>query len=384
MESARANNAQVLAARAEWEAAKARIPQARSLPDPSVLAEVMGRNVTGAERTLTLTQSFPWPGTLGSRESAASYRARAMWHQAQSAELGVIAEVRAAAFEAAFLRAQTSLIRQTLALFEKQSSYQEELSRTGGDLSELLDLDMETSTLANDLTQIEEALVRQSAKLNELTGTEIPPATLAALQLPKNTPDSPVAATLTDQLVRTNPLLQAMSARSEAAQAGIEVARLETYPEFMVSAGYNRETTMDGRGETMHEAVVMFGMSLPIWTDKNRGTRDEASAIAEAAAQEYEAAVRAAKSRLAILLSQQRDANRRASLYQTELLPKARQLNEATESSYTSGTAPLNELLGARRKLLEIEIQHARALTDAHSRAAEIDALFGTEIQPPK
>lgn len=379
--AAREHNAEILKGRAELRAAMARVPQAKALPDPAIEFETMGADSVGAEQTVRLAQAFPWPGTLGQRESIASLQGRAYWHEVQSLELAVVSRIRTIATEIAYLKKEADLVRQNLELFKKQEDFLEQASRGGGEVSDLVRVEMESGLLADDMARITEMIQREKAELESLVGRAI--TDISRVALPNRLPVSEKQELLAARLEATNPLLQALSSRVEAARAGVSLARLETYPEFMLSAGYRRvnEPGMGGNREWMNEAVVMFSISLPIWGEKNSGKRDEAAAMLEAAMQEREGASRMLRARLETLLSRGRDAGRRATLFQDRLLPKARQSHEAVDASYRSGRASLLEVFDSRRRLLETETGYWRALADLHSNQAEIEALFGTEIQ---
>lgn len=382
MAAARSNNADILKARAEYRAATARVPQAKSLPDPMVELETMGADSVGAEQTVRLAQAFPWPGTLGQRESVASFQARAYWHEIQALELTIASRTRAIAAEMAYLRQESSLIRQNIELFKKQEDFLEQASRGGGEVSDLVRVEMESGLLGDDLARLEEMFAREKADLEALIGRAVEEAELRRLPSLAKVPALPSRESLTARLEATNPTLQALGSGIEAARSGVRLARLETYPEFMLSAGYRRvnEPAMGGNREWMNEAVVMFSISLPIWGEKNRGVRDEAGAMLESAVQEHEAARRMLRARLDILLSRHRDATRRAALFNDRLLPRAKQAHETVESSYRAGRTSLLDVFDSRRRLLETETGYWRAVADAHITGAEIDALFGTQI----
>lgn len=381
--TAREDNSEIQKGRAELKAALARVPQAKSLPDPAIEFEVMGENSIGAEQTVRLAQAFPWPGTLGQRESSASLQARAYWHEVQNLELAVASRIRAIAVEIAFLKTEASLVRENLKLFKKQEDFLEQASRGGGEVSDLVRVEMESGLLGDELAKIDEMVEREKAELEAIIGRPIADSEINQVVMPSRSVRQEKTETLAARLEATNPMLQALSSRVEAARAGVSLARLETYPEFMVSAGYRRvnEPGMGGNDEWMNEAVVMVSISLPIWGEKNRGKRDEASAMLEVAGRERENTARMLRSRLKTLLSRGRDATRRAKLFHDQLLPKARQSHETVEASYRADRANLLDVFESRRRLLETETGYWRAVADQHINRAEIDALFGTEIQ---
>jgi outer membrane protein TolC len=382
LEAARAHNPEIQAAQAEWRAAQARIPQARSLPNPTAAFETMGIGVKGSASTALLNQSFPWPGTLGRRESVASLQARARWHEVQAIELRLAGRIRSTAYEIAYLKRETEIVRSTVELYLKQEDFLEEVARGGGEVADLLRIEMESGLLGDELSRLGEEIRRQTSEMEALVGRAVAEEEVAALRLPASKPGEPPPELAAELAVR-NPTLQALATRTDAARAGVSLARLETFPDFMLGAGYRRvvDPGMAGATETMDEGVVMFSISLPIWGNKNRGIRDEASAMLEAAQGEYEKARRMLVAQVNILRSRHRDAARRAALFDQTLLPKARQSHDAIESSYRAGRASLLDLLEARRQLLETETGYWRAITDLHINRAEINALFGTRIE---
>lgn len=384
--SAMEQNSEIQKGKAELKAALARVPQAKSLPDPAIEFEVMGEDSVGAGQTVRLAQAFPWPGTLGQRESRASLQARAYWHEVQSLELVVASRIRTIAAELAFLRKEASLVRENLDLFKKQEDFLEQVSRGGGEVSDLVRVEMESGLLGDELAKIDEMVERERAELEAIIGRPIPKAELSRVAMPSRSTSLEKSESLAARLEATNPMLQALTSRIEAARAGASLARLDTYPEFMVSAGYRRvnEPGMEGSREWMNEAVVMFSISLPIWGEKNRGKRDEATAMLEVAVRERESVFRMLRFRLETLLSRERDATRRAKLFKDQLLPKARQSDETVEASYRASRASLLDVFDSRRRLLETETGYWRSVADQNINRAEIEALFGTEIQTRK
>ncbi len=384
--SAREQNSEIQKGKAELKAAMARVPQAKSLPDPAIEFETMGEDSVGAAQSVRIAQAFPWPGTLGQRESSASLQARAYWHEVQNLELAVASRIRAVAVEIAFLKKEAALVKENLNLFMKQEDFLEQVSRGGGEVSDLVRVEMESGLLSDELAQIDERIKREKAELEAVIGRPIPDAELNQVKMPSRSVSPEKAESLTSRLEASNPILQAFSSRIEAARTGVSLARLETYPEFMVSAGYRRvnEPGMGGSREWMNEAIVMVSISLPIWGEKNSGKRDEAAAMLEVAVQERENTARLLRSRLEILLSRGRDATRRAKLFHDQLLPKARQSHETVEASYRADRASLVDVFESRRRLLETETGYWRSVADQHINRAEIEALFGTEIQTRK
>jgi outer membrane protein TolC len=153
---------------------------------------------------------------------------------------------------------------------------------------------------------------------------------------------------------------------------------------WMASAGYryaiDPAMSMHGQREFMNEAQVMFSMSIPLWRSRNRAVRDEADARFHVAEQTEESTRRLLVARLKSILSQDRDARLRVRLHEEVLVPKVRQVTDATDAAYRSGKATLSDLTDAHRQWLDIHTRLHRARADLAIQKAALDALFGTEI----
>lgn len=382
--AARRHNPEIQRAQAEAQAALARIPQSASLPDPALAAETMGTDVVGSGQSIRLSQAFPWPGTVGRRDAVATWQARAFAFEVRAIELRVAAALRVQAAEIAYLQHDATLIGRNLRLYRKQEDFLEQAVRAGSEVADLLRVEMESELLRDERAQIEEARTRAVAELAAVVGAEIEPGHIERLRLPLLEAEAQELEDLGEALRQRNPALLALAARIEAARAGVVLARLETYPEWMVSAGYRRdsEPRPGGGRESMHEAIAMLSVTVPLWTPKNRGRRDEAMAMAEAAQHEHAAALRMLRAELTGALSRERDAARRVRLYRDRLTPKAQQTHDAVETAYRAGNASLLDLFTERRRLLDSERGYWRAVADLLVARAQRDALVdevGTE-----
>lgn len=297
----------------------------------------------------------------------------------------MVGRIRAIAAEIAYLRKEAALIAENIDLYRKQEVFLEQTARGGGEVSDLVRVEMESGLLGDEMARVHEMILREKAELEALVGRPVADAELARIGEPRIPRGFAEGEPLAARLEATNPVLQSLDSRAEAARTGVRLARLEAYPGFMLGAGYRRvsEPGMGGGREWMNEGVVMVSVSLPIWGGKNKGVRDEAAAMHEAAVQERESAARMLRAQLEGLLSKGRDAARRAGLFRDQLLPKARQAHEAVEASYRAGKASLLDVFDSRRRLLATETGYWRAVADSQINHAEIGTLFGTEILQP-
>ena len=83
-------------------------------------------------------------------------------------------------------------------------------------------------------------------------------------------------------------------------------------------------------------------------------------------------------------LYEQRDAERRLSLYTNTLAPKAQESFAVTEAAFSAGTADFLDLIDAQRVLLEFRLAAERARADLAQAVAELDRLLGRFVLAPR
>jgi outer membrane protein TolC len=161
----------------------------------------------------------------------------------------------------------------------------------------------------------------------------------------------------------------------------VEVEGKQGLPDFRVGVetiltGESELTSFEGQGRDAWIATV--AISLPLWRGQYRGAQDEA----RASARMLEFEVRQMRNSLDVeaerALFALRDAERRANLYGSSLLPKARQALEATARAFQTGDASFLEFMDAQRTLLMFQLDQARARADHGQRVLEIARLMGS------
>ncbi|MEI8080109.1 MAG: TolC family protein, partial [bacterium] len=168
---------------------------------------------------------------------------------------------------------------------------------------------------------------------------------------------------LAEALAR-NPELQGMTAEIRLAESGIKLARLTAVPDF--TAGLEADLKMS--------PILLrprADMTLPIWRDKIAADLAAAQAGKRAATARLTAGQIALAVEFADLSYQISESGRNLQLFQTNLLPKAKQALEIARDAYRTGgvdfqTVQENQRLGLEFGLAAAEAreQHDRALAE--------------------
>lgn len=368
------SNPEVAAAYQAYQGALRKAPQVRALDEPVLsysefLTSVQTR--TGPqERTVAISQAFPWPGVLKLREDVADAAAKVAYHRYELKRREVIEKVGLAEIEYAYLKRATDRARENLDLIRQIKPVVEEKVRAGGSLAESLRLDVELAVADQEFDTLKQQRPGLDAQLKALLGQKPDSTPLPWSHLPGQAP-------AIMPLDRVNGMVRTHHPKIHMASASVEVARREqaladksNRPAFTLGAN---AIDIGTGGETA--SSVMLGVKLPIRREKYRAEREEAEAMTSAALASLEGVEKVLVADAIRLHALQQEAMERLDNYDRELIPSATQAVELTKEDFRNDKASLTDLIEAERVLLDLRLMRARALADAHKAAWQIRAL---------
>ncbi len=382
-----AEHPQVMAAEAGWEAARQRIVPARTLDDPELSYRLAIEQIETAQSPVShvigVSQRLPWFGTLDAAGDVAASEARAAGQRYLAAQVEVVAAVRDAWAEYAYLHEAQAVTREHGELLEQLESVVESLVRTDqAGQRDLIRVQSERDRVKNDRQELADVRRAAASRLNAAIGR----GRGEPLPEPGELPDEPVDIDedlLVAALAEINPDLQELDHTMRARRHAMRRAEKAFYPDFMVGVEYGvntgrRMARMGGGGEDMLAARV--GVSLPIWRDRYEAERREALAQWGEASQRQRDRRHTLEADLAMAAAGLRDAQRRIDLYGRTLTVRAEQVLESTQTAYQTGEASFTDLIEAQRELLAFMLAWRRAQADRFQRLAEIEAIVGRTI----
>lgn len=378
-------NREIQAQVARYRAALAAVPQAQALPDPRLTLTEQVRSVetrVGPQRrALSLTQSFPWFGTLGRAGQVQRARADAVRRDVDQAVLDVVLGVRRDHAELAYLAREQAVTRSHIALLTRWEKAAAAGYATGRvSYADLIKVQVELGLLNDRLAGLVDRRRPLQAALN--AWSDDPADRVVSASLDSTLPDLDLGIAAAAGTMREgNPALGRWEAMADSYAAGVRLARARGLPNLTLGLNYIQvdPAAMPDVADSGRDAVsVSLGLSLPIW----RGGHDAAVEAAAAGLAAAEASrVQTANDltvRLERALFGARDARRRYELSRTTLIPKARQALAAARAAYESGAGGLLDLIDGERVLLEFRISGARALADYWIALATIEHLTAT------
>lgn len=371
-------NQDLEAARQGWLAARERPAQAGAFDDPRVSYAVaplsVGSGAVDLGQELRVEQPLPYPGRRGLRRAQAEAEAEVAGEALRAVRLEL-------ATTAALLFADYALVHRALAINADHRRLMDEILEvaTGRYAAGLLAqqdpllAETEGAELQVRETELEAERAALTARLDALlhraSGLALPPPEEGSLAALRELPDP---AALEESALAARPEVQARLAELRARRTALDLARLERRPDVALMASYNSMW-----GDSEHRWMAGVTLSLPVWRQRTDAARREAEALlaqveAERTHLEHEVRgeVREAYARLA-------QGVRAAILYESRLLPAARDQIEAARAALTTGQATALAVLEAERAVRRAELGYAEALAGVERRQAELDRAVG-------
>jgi len=338
------------------------------------------------QRVLSISQRFPWFGSLSSRENSLAAAADAAVMTVRDQELRSENEVRAAWYELTFIAGQREVLTRTLLLANENEIVARARYETGdGSYSSLLNIQMEVGRLAARLEGLTDQIIIVTTQLNIAAGLEIhhtSPQTFA-FQTETLLVELPTSAELTTAMWRLSPVLAAMRYQERSRRHGVEAAGRRSYPDFTLGVDYimtgaaSAPNVVDSGKDPV---IARIGVSIPLWG----GAADAEQKSSVGQLHEASAIVADTRQRLAgqleTALFKWREAGRNRDLYGVSLLPRSQQNLHVVKANYQAGAVHFDELQDAREDHLGLELALLRANSDRMMAMNDIAALVGVTL----
>jgi cobalt-zinc-cadmium efflux system outer membrane protein len=377
-------NPEIQAARRAVEAKRARIPQVRAWPDPTVSVSYGGNLLPpftvmngdpSSARQFMAEQEIPYPGKTRLRGEIATREADAEALTYEATWRHVAAEVRQAYFDLYFADQSLSTLRQDRELLQRFAKVAEIRYSVGkAAQQDVLRAQVELSRLTERETVLEQTRQTLAARLNSLRDLPVD----APLGSPAGIRQSSLPASLDELMAAAQanfPVLRRQRALVEGSRLSVELAQKETRPNFSLGYTYMQRAGMpDMYG-------ITFSTSLPIF---HRSKQDQA--VAEAAAS-LESARRTEANELTLLryrvkqeYLQAQAADQLLKLYSQGIVPQSTLTLESSLASYETGAADFLTVLSNFTTVLDYELGYHQQLATHEKTLARLEELTGLNL----
>jgi cobalt-zinc-cadmium efflux system outer membrane protein len=383
-------NPDLAAAKLRYEAFEAVVPQAGSWPDPmfKTVFSNLPTDSWAMDRTpmsgieLMFTQKVPFPGKLGLKKNAARSLAQKAKKEYESAEDFVISELKQNYYRLYLIEESIEITQRNKLLlkdFAKIASTRYSVGK--GVQQDVLKAQVEVSKMTDKLISLEEMSRMVQAKLNVLLDRNpqsdlVGPGELIFRELDYAEEE------LQDMAVKNNPALKGMGFLVEASQSTYSLARREYLPDFTFSVSYRlrEEVQMDPvKGVNFFSASVGINIPLYFWSKQKKKVQEK-KLDWESAEREFESMrnnIKLGVSRLYYSLGRFEEE---VELYQSAILPQARQSLESAKSGYQVDKVDFLTLLNNQVTLYNYEIAYHQALSSYFMTTANLEEMVGRTL----
>ena len=383
-----ANNPSLKAVRANWEAMKQRVPQARAWEDLRAgFDSVAGRFVSippnsFTDQKLTVEQPIPLSGKNRLQGKAAEAEAIAAYGELRRRELDLTAKARTAFYRLANAEEQLRIVDRNVDLLNQF----ERISRAKYEAGTTLEADVLIAQ--TDLSKLQETrfdVLRQASDAQSQLNVLMNRPPQSPLAKPPELPFFMLDLEL-DRLqalaLERRPELLIASKKIEAAKARLEVARRQWIPDpnLRVEASRYNDASQPA-------SEVMAGVSINIpWLNrrKYKAAIEEANQMKAAAEYELESAQKETLGLVRDALKKVETYHHHVELFRARILPLARQNVTARLSAYETDKTGFLNLIDSQRTLQEVEAMYRNHLTDYMTGLAELEAVVGSDPSKTK
>ncbi|MBN1596856.1 MAG: TolC family protein [Bacteroidales bacterium] len=384
--TAAGNNPGLQAKFNEYMAALEKLPQAGSLPDPKLafgyFIQPVETRVGPQQARISVSQMFPWFGTLGAGKDVATEMAKAKFELFEDAKSRLYYDVKSTWYNLYFTQRAIDITRENIDIlntFQKLALVKIEAGK--GSAVDELRVEMEILDMENQLYLLLDKLNSQKIAFNNLLNVDesrevVIPDLLMTDQL------NPDRRALLDSIRMNNHQILSLEFQQASYEYQQIVARKMGKPEFTVGFDYifigKSSNGMTPPDESGRDAVIlpMVGISIPLYRKKYTSMIKEAVYMQEAAHNKKIDKMNILESAYEQANTDYQDSKRRLDLHnkQLELAQKALRI---LESEYATNVKNFEEILRMERQVLMHSLELEKSRSDLNASIAFINYLMG-------
>lgn len=375
------NNDQLKSIQLEYEAVLTKQDQVSQLPNPQL---GVGAPVLRPETRLgpqimmvSMSQMFPWFGTLKSKEEVVLSMSKAKYEQLAAVKLELFYQVKSAYYKLYFINQKEKVLAKKLSLFETLESLALAKVESGkATISDVLRIQAMQDEIKTEITKLGNIRLSLNAQINQAIGAPLEMEITIEDEISVNPIEISDAR---PKLEAHHPLVKQINYQMEVSQNRIEVNEKTNKPTIGIGLDYNlvaprTDMNPDGNGRDILVPKVMF--SVPIYRKKYNAVVKEEHLNQEALTYKQENLVDVLMSKLVVQQSNFDNALLEKKL-KLEQIKKLQSAYEVILSEYSASGAKFEELITVQNELFRLELEGLMADLDAELATASMERIIG-------
>jgi len=373
------NNPGLQAMHKEYEAALQKVPQVSTLPDPTFslgyFISPVETRVGPQQAKFSLTQMFPWFGTLKAQGNVAALMAEAKFQNFIDARNRLYFQVASAYYPLYELKDFVRIEQENISILESYKTIATQKFKNGtGTMVDVLRVDIMLKDAQTNLSILRDKEKPLLTTLNKLLNrSENEPVqisdTLKSVILLDNYRK--------DSLIVANPKLKALDLKLQASQAAEIVAQKQGLPKLGIGLDYvlvgeRTDISMPDNGKNV--LMPMVSISIPIFRAKYNASVKESQLMQESYTLQKQEVTNTLFSEYEMVLFQVQQQLQLISLYQQQIQTSQQSLN-LLFTSYGNSGKEFEEALRMQQQLLKYQKMSATALVQYYIAVEKINYI---------
>ncbi len=371
-------------AKASWRVTIEKYRVETGYPDPLLTTTYWpsdpSRNWGNKRFETELLQIIPFPGKLAAAGRVAETESDMARLELDRTVRDLAVKVRESYHELQYIREAVRIAdHNRLALEHIRKIGETAYAQNRTALYDVLKAQSQSGQVQYDMLLLEELERTEITRLNALMN-RLPEAVIGPLQ---DEPLVSLAYGLNDiyTLAETHrEEIRAAAAGADKSRAEADVARFQNLPEFMVGFKYEYDAPDSPDASANNMYGIQFGMTLPVWWNKNAGRREAARAGTEKAAARVNVQINEARAMIRETFFRLKNADRLITLYRDQLLPQAIKAMETAEIWNREGQGSLTDFVETEAVWYNFQLALARSRADYGKYLAKLEGIVGISL----
>lgn len=373
------NNPGLQAVYKEYEASLQKIPQVSTLPDPvfsfGYFISPAETRVGPQEAKLSLTQMFPWFGTLKAQGNAAALMADAKFQGFIDARNKLHLQLASAYYPLYELKEWVRVEQENIKILESYKNIATQKYKNGtGSMLDVLRVDIMLNDAKTNLIILRDKEKPLLTTFNKLLNR--PEAEIVQIS---DTLNSEILSSnyRMDSLIVSNPKIKALDLKYQSSKAAEAAALKQGLPKLGVGLDYvvvgkGPNVSMSDNGKDVF--MPMVSVSIPIFRRKYNASVKEARLMQESYTYQKQEVTNALISEYETVWFQVQQQLQLLSLYEKQMKSSQQSLN-LLFTSYGNSGKEFEELLRMQQQLLQYRKMTSTALVQYHIALEKINYL---------
>ena len=382
------NNPQIQSARQGWQAAKQVPTQVATLPDPQFNLQHFSvgsprpfagyTNSDFAYIGLGISQDIPYPGKLRLKGEIAKREADVSQQQVESIRRSILAQLKAAYFQLAYLSKTLTILEQDGELLKQVQQAADARYRSGmGTQQDLLQAQLQQTKLLREIAMHHLEVGKLEAQLKQV------------LSRPQDSPDieptdlveTPLVLTYAELLAAAqvqNPEIASAKKMIDKQSLQVDLAHKDFYPDFNVQYMWERTDPTQFRAYYM----LSVGVRVPIYHGrKQRPELAQAEAEQLRARSELQAQSQQVAAELRTYFVTTQQISELLKIHREGLSPQSRSAFQAALVAYQSNKQDFQALLAAFLDVLRLDEEYWQNVGEYETAIARLEQITGLSLR---